>query len=157
MAKRQRAGLLWDVHCCKWMVCSFMVEMGAKIDGTGGVSVKAEHRASDVMKFGIWSAVDKISSISTPRFRAHVLSNAMLDGYRSNCTRVRREGSGVTCEQNRRRLARIPALVHASQSHRGLLGTTSRAKLVEATDQPTIAWPSSAPRGFTFASMLHLN
>jgi hypothetical protein len=111
-----------------------MVEIGAKIDGTGGLSVMTEHRASDVMRFGIWSAVDKVSSISTPRFRSHILSNAMLDGYRSKCTRVRRERSGVTCEQNRRRLARFPALVHASQSHRGLLGMTSQTKLVEATD-----------------------
>jgi hypothetical protein len=66
MAKWQRAELPWDVHDCKWMVCSFMVEMGARIDGTGGVSLMAEHRASDVMKFGICSAVDKVSSISTP-------------------------------------------------------------------------------------------
>jgi hypothetical protein len=38
-----------------------MVEMGAKIDGMGGVSVMAEHRANDVMRFGIGSAVDKAS------------------------------------------------------------------------------------------------
>jgi hypothetical protein len=61
MAKRQRADLRWDVHDCKWMVCSLMVEMGAKIDVVGGVSVMAEHRANDVMRFGIGSAVDKAS------------------------------------------------------------------------------------------------
>jgi hypothetical protein len=61
MAKRQRADLRWDVHDCKWMVCSLMVEMGAKIDGMGGVSVMAEHRANDVMRFGIGSTIDKAS------------------------------------------------------------------------------------------------